>query len=327
MVQSIKTEIIYYGMPSDFEFEFNLCGCCQMRLLKETATDTAGLLRALQKGISRSRVIFILGDITGENNAISIISKAIGYSCERLDTSFYDVKATEPIYIIKNSVPLISSDGTFGGCIIESGPQSMIFLTEDKKARKEIMQSLVNSYITDLSHYQFVPETVAEEVVDTAEEITESPIPDNATIESDAMPTLDVAEADAEVEAEINTAADAENEAEDISLQFEDIMSSSDEANTVEDEAYDPYKIENIVAAEDLDLKETDDSNIEEIDDAYDKAHDVSIAKRFNIVTLILSSILLVLLAFIVYSFIYLPLSSGISVTDNFINLFHFLKG
>lgn len=313
MVQSIKTEIIYYGIPSDFEFEFNLCGCCQMRLLKETANDTGSLLRTLQKGIARSRVIFVIGNITGENNSINIISKAIGYSCEKLDTSFYDVKSTEPIYIIKNSVPLISSDGTFGGCIIESGPQSMIFLTEDKRVRKEIMQNLVNAYISDLSRYQYVPETEEEEISEAVEPVTpEEVVPEEAATEA--------VEAEAEeIEAEVDEA--------DTPQEFEDIMSSSEGGEEESEEAYDPYKIENIVTPEDVDLSETESYEEEEIEDAYVAANDNNRTKGLNIITLILSSILLVLLAFIVYSFIYLPLSNGISITDNFTNLFSFLKG
>lgn len=330
MVQSIKTEIIYYGMPSDFEFEFNLCGCCQMRLLKETANDTSSLLRALQKGIARSRVIFVIGNTIGENNSISVISKAIGYSCEILDTDFYDIKSTEPIYIIKNSVPLISSDGIFGGCIIESGPQSMIFLTEDKRVRKEIMQNLVNAYISDLSRYQYIPEPEEEQPTDTVEEIEETAEETALEIETaeetalEIETTEDAADIEPEVEEEQET--ETQVESDDTLQEFEDIMSLSDEADT-DEEAYDPYKIENIITADDVDLDETDDYDEEEIQDAYDKADDYAAARKFNIITLILSSILLLLLAFIVYSFIYLPLSNGVSVTDNFTNLFSFLKG
>ena len=323
MVQSIKTEIIYYGIPSDFEFEFNLCGCCQMRLLKETANDTGSLLRTLQKGIARSRVIFVIGNITGENNSINIISKAIGYSCEKLDTSFYDVKSTEPIYIIKNSVPLISSDGTFGGCIIESGPQSMIFLTEDKRVRKEIMQNLVNAYISDLSRYQYVPEAEEEEIPEAVEPVTpEEVVPEEAATEAVETETVETEAKEAEAE-EIEVEVDEA----DTPQEFEDIMSSSEGGEEESEEAYDPYKIENIVTPEDVDLSETESYEEEEIEDAYVAANDNNRTKGLNIIILILSSILLVLLAFIVYSFIYLPLSNGISITDNFTNLFSFLKG
>jgi hypothetical protein len=194
----------------------------------------------------------------------------------------------------------------------------MIFLTEDKRVRKEIMQNLVNAYISDLSRYQYVPETEEEEIPEAVEPVTpEEVVPEEAATEA--------------VEAEA-----VETEAEEIGVEvdepdtpqeFEDIMSSSEGGEEESEEAYDPYKIENIVTPEDVDLSETESYEEEEIEDAYVAANDNNRTKGLNIITLILSSILLVLLAFIVYSFIYLPLSNGISITDNFTNLFSFLKG
>ena len=72
MVSSVKTEIIYYCGPTDFEFEFNLNGSCHMRLLTSVANDNTSLLRALQRSITRSKIILIIGEIKGENgNVIS----------------------------------------------------------------------------------------------------------------------------------------------------------------------------------------------------------------------------------------------------------------
>ena len=70
MNSNIKTEIIYYGLATDFEFEFNLCGCCNMRLLTSVADDKTELLKALQRSITRSRVILIIGNLNEENNNI-----------------------------------------------------------------------------------------------------------------------------------------------------------------------------------------------------------------------------------------------------------------
>ena len=35
----MKVDVIYYKTNTDFEMEFNLCGCCRMRLLTDKAPD------------------------------------------------------------------------------------------------------------------------------------------------------------------------------------------------------------------------------------------------------------------------------------------------
>lgn len=309
MVQSIKTEVIYYGMDGDFEFEFNLCGCCQMRMLKESVNDNAALLKALQRGIIRSRVIIIVGNILGESGTISLVSKAIGYACETLDTDIYEINSDEPITIIKNSVPLITKNGTFGGCIIESGPQSMIFLSDDKKIRKEVMSSLVNSYITDLSRFPTQLQTD-----------NEIPAIEDKTEETDNIELENVNEVQIEQEVE-QTVNDFEPP-----MEFEDFSSYSDEAKEA---AIDPYNIANLPTSEDVDIvldEENDDEN-DNSDEFYETNEANTSTRSINVATLILSILLLVLLGFIVYSFVYLPLSNGISVSENFKNIFSFLKG
>ncbi len=309
MVQSIKTEVIYYGMDGDFEFEFNLCGCCQMRMLKESVNDNAALLKALQRGIIRSRVIIIVGNILGESGTISLVSKAIGYACETLDTDIYEINSDEPITIIKNSVPLITKNGTFGGCIIESGPQSMIFLSDDKKIRKEVMSSLVNSYITDLSRFPTQLQTD-----------NEIPAIEDKTEETDNIELENVNEV--LIEQEVEQTVDGSEPP----MEFEDFSTYSDEAKEA---ANDPYNIANLPTSEDVDIvldEESDDEN--DNSDEFYETNEANISTRsINIATLILSILLLVLLGFIVYSFVYLPLSNGISVSENFKNIFSFLKG
>lgn len=309
MVQSIKTEVIYYGMDGDFEFEFNLCGCCQMRMLKESVNDNAALLKALQRGIIRSRVIIIVGNILGESGTISLVSKAIGYACETLDTDIYEINSDEPITIIKNSVPLITKNGTFGGCIIESGPQSMIFLSDDKKIRKEVMSSLVNSYITDLSRFPTQLQTD-----------NEIPAIEDKTEETDNIERENVNEV--QIEQEVEQTVDGSEPP----MEFEDFSTYSDEAKEA---ANDPYNIANLPTSEDVDIvldEESDDEN-DNSDEFYETNEANTSTRSINIATLILSILLLVLLGFIVYSFVYLPLSNGISVSENFKNIFSFLKG
>lgn len=300
MVQNIKTEVIYYGINSDFEFEFNLCGCCQMRMLKENVSDNASLLKALQRGITRSRIIIIVGNVLGENGTINLVSKAIGYKCETLDTKVYEVNSQKPILLIKNSVPLITKDGSFGGCIIESGPQSMIFLSEDKKIRKEIMNSLVNSYITDLSRFPI-------------------PLPTHSDVEPEDDFQVEQTE---EIEEVTPVVEETEEITETAPIEFEDFSTFSE--NSPEEPESDPYDINNLPTSEDIDL--AIEENDEEESEFFNPKKVDLFSHQLNILTLILSVILLALLAFIIYSYVYLPLSQGVSIAENFKNVFSFLR-
>ncbi len=314
MVNSIKTEIIYYGLPTDFEFEFNLCGCCQMRLLTDVVNDDTALLKALQRSITRSRVIIIVGKVTGEANTISLISKVIGYDCEEINTDIFEVKSDEKITLIKNSVPLITNGGIFGGCIIESGPQSMIFLSDDKKVRKEIMNSLVHPYLADLSKYpvQAANSEPSDSIKETTQEFLEE-------IAEEIVPDEELTAAD-EIDDEI---VEEETQEQEVPTEFEDFPTFSDTAPAEPED--DPYNIDNFPSS--IEIDDIADYNADSTDDdTYFSSHrEKSSGKGLNIASLVLSIILLVLLAFIVYAFIYLPLNSGISITENFSNVFSFL--
>lgn len=150
MLYNLRSDIIYYKSSSDFELEFNLCGCCRMRLLTDKPSNKKAFVHSLARAVSRSRVILIAGAIFGEENTIQIVSQALGTTTEVVDNSAYNIASDDEIEIIKGSIPLVSSDGSFGGCIIESGPQTMILLTDNKTLRKNIMTTLIHPYISEL---------------------------------------------------------------------------------------------------------------------------------------------------------------------------------
>lgn len=151
MLQNIKVDIIYHNTPSDFEMEFNLCGCCRMRLLSEKTTDKKGVILALAKAVARSRIIIASGPLFGEEGLINIVSTAIGKKLATFDNAAFGVNSEDEIDIIKGSTPLVTPDGYFGGCIIESGPQTIILLTENRAFRKAIMKNLIHPYIEQVS--------------------------------------------------------------------------------------------------------------------------------------------------------------------------------
>lgn len=315
MVTNIKTEIIYYCGPTDFEFEFNLCGSCQMRLLTSTANDNASLLKALQRGISRSRVILIIGKLCGEDSIINLVSKSIGYTCEKIDTDVYEINSQEDLVIVKDSVPLITDSGEFGGCIIESGPQSMIFLSDDKKIRKEIMTNLVHGYIKDLSQYPIQAAAKSETPVFT------EPVSQEETVIPETPEIVE--EINEEVKEEIEEVIEEELIPEE--TQEKVIV---EEVPITEPEE-DPYNINNLMAEN---ITESLDFNSDDVvyeDDEYDTPQKIhyNSTKALDILSLILSVIFLLTLAFMVYSFIYIPFVNEISIEENFINVFRFLFG
>ena len=150
MFQNIKVDIIYYKIDTDFEMEFNLCGCCRMRLLTEKSPDKKIFMSHLARAVSRSKIIIIAGSLFGDDGAIKTVASAIGKKLVFANKSEYNIKSEEDIEIIEGSVPLATSEGYFGGCLIEQGPQTIILLTENKDFRKKIMNNLIHPYVKEV---------------------------------------------------------------------------------------------------------------------------------------------------------------------------------
>ncbi len=150
MAVNVKTDIIYYKIPTDFELEFNLCGCCQMRLLTDSVTDEKSFLTALARDVSRSRVIIIIGDLSEEGGIMKSVANAVNIPLIPLDYESYNITDSKCKSIIKGAMPLTSHDGIFGGCVIECGPQTMIVLTNERSVQRPILKNLVQPYISDI---------------------------------------------------------------------------------------------------------------------------------------------------------------------------------
>ncbi len=169
MLQNMKVDIIYYKSNSDFEMEFNLCGCCRMRLLTDKSPDRKTMVHSLARAVSRSRIIMIVGSLFGETGALPTVSEAIGIGLSSIDNKTYGIKSEEEIKIISGATPLVTPDGFFGGCIIESGPQTLILISDNKTVRKEIMHSLIHPYIEELYANELL-----ERSANTEENVTET---------------------------------------------------------------------------------------------------------------------------------------------------------
>ncbi len=153
MAVDLKLDILYYNTPTDFEMEFSLSSRCVMRMLTSKSETAKDYLSQLSRAVSRSRVIICVGDIYNSNSVISITSQAVGRSLCSYDFAAYNVtdEASKNILLPDGALPLVTEDGTLGGCLIESGPQIIIFLSDQKPLRKRILKELVFEYITALS--------------------------------------------------------------------------------------------------------------------------------------------------------------------------------
>lgn len=230
MIQNIKVDLIYYATPSDFEMEFNLGGICRMRLLTDKAEDRKAFLNSLSRAVGRSKVIITCGSLFGNEGLISTVASAIGRNLVPADNKTFGINSDEEISIISGSVPLVTSDGIFGGCIIECGPQTIIMLTDSKSVKKSLLKNLIHPYIQELSMLpetqgpatateEIAEETIDEETEEVLEETTEE-------IEEDAPEEI------SEVEAEEVSEEEADGELEEIPKEIEigsDIKAAEEE--------------------------------------------------------------------------------------------------
>lgn len=235
MLQNLKVDIIYYKTNTDFEMEFNLCGCCRMRLLTDKASDKKTLVHDLARAVSRSRVIIIAGKLLGEEGTIEIIAKSIAKTLTEIDKSMYGIKSEESISVINGATPLVTPDGEFGGCVIESGPQSMILLSDDRELRKAVMKTLIHPYIEELCTLE-----IKAKAKDTAQEVSAviappEPIPDNASEETNAPADAVADETQEETEGTEDGNATEITEAEtDVAVETETETEAEAEAETEE---------------------------------------------------------------------------------------------
>lgn len=150
MLKILKTDIIYYNTNIDFEMEFKLGGCCRMRTLHDKCSDKKSLVFSLSRAVSRSNIIIVTAPIFSGSNITQTLSAAIGSTAETINNANYNIKSENEIQIIKNSIPLVTPNGVYGGCLIQSGPQTLILLDDNKPLRDLIMQNLIHHYVKEI---------------------------------------------------------------------------------------------------------------------------------------------------------------------------------
>ena len=307
MIQNIKVDIIYFKTQTDFEMEFNLSGSCRMRLLTDKAPDKKILINQLVRAVTRSRIIIITGTLFGDDSIIETAAKAIGRTTEKLNKAQFGINENADIEIIKNSIPLVSSDGIFGGCIIEQGPQTLILLSENKNIRKNIMNNLIHDYIKELCDHNvfddFKPLLTKEPITQTIKE------PENESEDSSADETED----------EPLPLIFDEDEMDEEDLKIAEALIIDDDQNDVPIEP-----IENDSSlAKDLFVDGSDEKQIDEIEFDFTKEAEMFVTddeckpkfwSKINIPIIIIISLLTVVICILAYSIFVVPTSQGVSV-------------
>lgn len=248
MFQNIKVDIVYYKTNTDFEMEFNLCGCCRMRLLTDKASDKKTLVHDLARAVSRSRVIIIAGKLSGEEGIIEITARAIAKTVTEIDKSLYGIRSAEKVNVINGATPLVTPNGDFGGCIIESGPQSMILLSDDRAVRKTVMNTLIHPYIEEICALDL--KAKANKAAHEVSDVITSPKPQAVNIPEtiDASLNTEAYADEAEPDAS-DTVIEPETQAE--AEPFEEEISAEDTADSATDDNED----DNVL------IEETDEQN------------------------------------------------------------------
>lgn len=261
MFQNIKVDIAYYKTNTDFEMEFNLCGCCRMRLLTDKAPDKKTLVHSLARAVSRSRVIIIVGKLFGDDGVIKVAASATGSKLALADNAAYGISSNDEIEIISGSMPLVTPEGYFGGCIMEKGPQTMILLTDNKNVRKSVMKNLIHPYIEELC---------AIDLKEKAASATGEGVPKHE--QTDSADDVDIPEL-----ADVSASAEADDEdffEDDSSFVFEessetetqDVVEESESKETDDDYITDTEELnEEEYESEDMGLV-TDEDDYEEIE-------------------------------------------------------------
>ena len=347
MLQNLRVDVIYHQTASDFEMEFNLNGCCRMRLLSDKTTDKKAFVKALARGVSRSRIIIACGPLFSADGLINTVATAIGSGLCQCDSKTYGIRGNDTIHIIVGSTPLVTPDGYFGGCIIESGSQTIILLTENRAFRKVIMKSLIHPYIEEISYLPENPRQAAEAaptvsesaalsegevyLTETDAEYDQTPIADTAyeapaatddphniqfimdgdTPEAEeSEPEAAVSEAEAGVEFVLNTQDEnnADETEQDNAIPISQLESLYTEVEPVDD-IKERYAKAYVPSAEDNMFITTPDF------DEPPKAPRSS-GKSINITIVILVLILLLAVLTLVYFVFLKPMTMGVGTSD-----------
>lgn len=333
MARNIKVDVIYYSTAKDFEFEFNLCSACQIRLLSDCTNTLELLPHSLARAFSRSQVVIVTGLYSDE--LISNVAQSIGFSTAEINYDEYNIATPYASLFINGAVPLVTTSGKYIGLILESGPQTLVLISSKKNSRKEIMSSLIQPYIADLSRMPHLPSQPTNEEPIKVEEITPEleetiTLPEDTNIE-ESQNIVDVFSDTELLSQNENIAEPVSFESEEEDIEETDLSSNiyaridSESFEAYRDHEYeeDAYDDQNKAFVIPFQINE----NVSEdyYSDYEETFVDVPKKKGLPIATIVLLIVLLILVSFIAYCLIIEPIIKGISLNENLQQIFGFL--
>ena len=300
---NLKTEIIYFKCTTDFEFEFNLNTALQMRLFTSCPNTDKSFLGALSLAVSRSRAIIITSKFDEE--LITKLAGSIGFKTETVSPHEFGITSMETDKIITGGVPLVTNDGVYGGIILESGPQSLIIITNERATRKELMNSLVHNYLIDVANVVNGGMINNNVVEDNDDDLV------NNTVEGNDNNVVKDEVIDSEVIVDDVTGTSVVDDIDD------------DNDNVIIDNTTDGSVFGD--NNDDIDKNEQYSLFKETANKDDDNPAPPSKKSASDIFTIILAIILLILICFIIYSLVIEPFLNGITIKENLKHIFGFI--
>lgn len=149
MSVGIKIEFIYFCQNNDPRLEFGIHGDYPMRTLSSSCEDYKQYLLSLKKAVSRNNIIIVVGGFNENGEIAEITGRAVGRRIVKYDykkLGFGNVLFA-PEKLPENSLPIIDKNGVFSGALLESGPQSIILISESSPDKVYVMKELIAPYI------------------------------------------------------------------------------------------------------------------------------------------------------------------------------------
>ncbi len=153
MSKDVKIEIIYFKTDTDVSLEFGLHGDYPVRLLSSSSNDLPEFFKLLKRAVSRSEILITVGGYSEEEFLPLFIARAINKEPSVPEYNKLGVITEQKYSLPEGAIPLASTNKRFGGFLIESGPQTIISLTENRKIRLNIIENIIVKYIEE--HHNF----------------------------------------------------------------------------------------------------------------------------------------------------------------------------
>ncbi len=153
MSKDVKIEIIYFKSDTDVSLEFGLHGNYPVRLLSSSSNNLSEFFNLLKRAVSRSEIIITVGGYSNDEFLPKFIARAINKELVIPDYNKQGIMANEKFELPKGANPLSSKGKYFGGFLIESGPQTIISLTDNREIRLDIVNNIIVKYIEE--HHNF----------------------------------------------------------------------------------------------------------------------------------------------------------------------------